>query len=53
MYLEACEKAGIEAYPEEETPSEVPAPAETTAAPSEPTESPLDPFRVTDEEEQP
>ena len=51
LYLQACEKAGIEAYPPEEEKEETP-----TAAPAEgaePTDSPLDPFRVTDEEEQP
>ena len=51
LYLEACEKAGIEAYPATPEPSSVP---ETTPAPdTEPTASPLDSFRVTDEDEQP
>ena len=49
LYLRACEKAGIEPYPEETAaPEEIPSPSPTPA-----TASPLDAFKVTDEDEQP
>ena len=47
--VHACEKAGIEPYPEETAaPEEIPSPSPAPA-----TASPLDAFKVTDEDEQP
>ncbi len=54
LYLEACEKAGIDPYPATPEPTEGAGPEATPAPEGEAsTASPLDPFRVEDEEEQP
>ena len=55
LYLKACENAGIIPYPDTPVPEaeETPLPTATPAPDAGATESPLDPFRVTDEEEEP
>ena len=60
LYLQACEKAGINPYPETPAPPEADASAESTPAPAEreqppadPTDTPApDPFLVTEDEQQ-